>query len=115
MTAEDRRKIDLVKTHFKSWDRRELGVRTRSGTGGHAPDDIAMAAWVGFVKALALLQRSSGGRAKQAMPVPRKVQEKFDRMAERSRERKYVNKRERHEQPNMRELLNLVIGSDGGE
>jgi hypothetical protein len=113
-TAKDRDRIKLVKDHFKTWDRKEALNLNRAALKAH-PDDIAMAAWVGFVKALALLQRRSGGRTKQAMPVPHKIQEKFDRMAERSREKKYVKKHERHKQPNMKELIQLVIGSDGGE
>ena len=110
MTANDRDRMMLVKDHFKTWDRKEALNLSRAALKGH-PDDIAMAAWVGFVKAVQLLERRSGGRAKQAMPVPRAVMDKWDRMQQRYQEKKYIDQRERGAAPSMRDLISLVIGN----
>lgn len=113
-TAEDRRKIDLVKTHFKSWDRRELGVRTRSGSGGHAPDDIAMAAWVGFIQALELLTGNKRGRLPSA-PVPSTIRRKWKRVAERHRTSKKIKEREslpRQPVTSMEELVSMTLTAE---
>ena len=72
--------VDRIKEHFKSWDERELGVRTRSGSGGHRPDDLAMAAWIGFVKCLEILEGSQNNGIQRKMPVPPSVQRRWDRM-----------------------------------
>ena len=113
MTADDRDKLMLVKDHFKTWDRKEALNTNRAHLKGH-PDDIAMAAWVGFVKAVALLERRSGGKVKHAMPVPRKIQARWDRMQQRSNEAKYIKDKEQHRgsKPSMRELVTLVLGDD---
>ena len=111
MTATDRDRMMAVKDHFKTWDRKEALNLSRAALKSH-PDDIAMAAWVGFVKAIQLLERRSGGKAKQAMPVPRAVMDKWERMQSRHREQKYISERERNAAPNMRELISLVLGSD---
>jgi hypothetical protein len=113
-TAEDRRKIDLVKTHFKSWDRRELGVRTRSGSGGHAPDDIAMAAWVGFIQALELLTGNKKGRL-PSNPVPSSIRRRWSRYQDRHRTGQKIKERERvPRQPvaNMEELVTLTLAAE---
>jgi hypothetical protein len=111
MTANDRDRMMTVKDHFKTWDRKEALDLSRAALKGH-PDDIAMAAWVGFVKAIQLLERRSGGRAKQAMPVPRAVMAKWDRMQQKNHEKKYINEREHNAAPSMRDLISLVIGSE---
>jgi hypothetical protein len=111
MTANDRDRMMLVKDHFKTWDRKEALNLSRAALKGH-PDDIAMAGWVGFVKAIQLLERRSGGRAKQAMPVPRSVMNRWERMQQRHQEKKYIDEREHNAAPSMKELISLVLGSD---
>ena len=111
MTAADRDRTQLVKDHFKTWDRKTALDLNRAALKGH-PDDIAMAAWVGFVKALALLERRSGGSKRQAMPVPKSVMRNWEKMQQANRERKHIKKRERHAAPNMKELISMVIGSE---
>jgi hypothetical protein len=111
MTANDRDRMMTVKAHFKTWDRKEALDLSRAALKGH-PDDIAMAAWVGFVKAVQLLERRSGGSAKQAMPVPKAVMNKWNRMQKRNNEKKYIKEREHNAAPSMRDLISLVIGSE---
>jgi hypothetical protein len=113
-TADDRRKIDLVKTHFKSWDRKELsgpGGRTRSGTHGHAPDDIAMAAWVGFIQALELLTGNKRGRL-PSNPVPQAVRNRWNRYQK--RHGKKANEREglATAPTDIAELVSIVVGTE---
>lgn len=58
-TAEDRARFELVKTHFKAWDRSVLATkRSKPGSPGHEPDDICMAGWIGSLKAVPLLDTS---------------------------------------------------------
>lgn len=110
-TAADRARIAVVKEHFKTWDRKEALDTTRAALKGN-PDDIAMAAWVGFVKALELLERRSGGSGRK-MPVPQSVQRKWDRMVERNRERQKINEVERRgSSPSMADLVSIVTGGD---
>ncbi len=111
MTAKDRDRLSSVKDHFKTWDRKEALNLSRAALKGH-PDDIAMAAWIGFVKAIALLGRTSGGTKRQATPVPRSVMERWERMQQRNNEKRYIKERERGAAPNMKELIGLVIGLD---
>jgi len=113
MTAADRQRMILVKDHFKTWDRKEALDLSRAALKGH-PDDLAMAAWVGFVKALELLQRRTSINPMQAMPVPAAVQRKWDRMAARNKERRYINEREQHAAPSMKELVSMVLGGTYG-
>jgi hypothetical protein len=112
MTANDRDRLMLVKDHFKTWDRKESLDINRAHLKSH-PDDLAMAAWVGFIKALALLERRSGGQAQKAMPIPKSVQQKWDRMRERSREAKHIREKE-GSRPSMSELVRIATGGEHG-
>lgn len=49
-TQEDRRRSDQLKEQFLNWDARERMRKTDSQMRLHIPDDLAMAAWVGWVK-----------------------------------------------------------------
>lgn len=62
-TQEDRKRSDTIKEQFLNWDQRERLRRVDSQIRQHIPDDIAMAAWVGWVKVKQLAQ--AGGRASQ--------------------------------------------------
>ena len=57
LTTEDVRKTKQLKDHFLAWDMKTAAKRTRSGQFKHIPDDLAMAAWIGFTKAQSLLDR----------------------------------------------------------
>ena len=48
MTSEDRVRMDQLKQHFRNFD--ESDMRSKSGQAGHEPDDLAFAAWIGYVK-----------------------------------------------------------------
>lgn len=111
-TADDRKKTDLVKQHFKTWDRKEALQGNRTNIKGH-PDDIAMAAWVGFIKALELLEKGAGSGVRQmAMPVPKSVQAKWDRLQQRNREKQYIRDREKEAAPTISQLVSLVLGGN---
>jgi len=111
MTRADQERVALVKQHFKTWDRKEaLGLQRAALK--NMPDDIAMAAWVGFVKAVELLERRTRGTRKLAMPVPASVRNRWDRMQQRTSEAKYIADREQGSAPSMKELVRLVIGGD---
>jgi len=110
MTASDRERMLTVFDHFQVWDRKEeLGLKRAQLKS--FPDDLAMSAWIGFVKALELLERGGRKRGFQlAMPVPASVQRKFDRMTERSNEKRKIKEREHSSSPSMRDLYDAVIG-----
>lgn len=113
MTAADRGRMAVVKEHFKTWDRKD--ALTGTGVSRHLkgfPDDIAMAAWIGFTKALELLNKARPGAAPKAMPVPRQIRDRWDRFQQGSRERRYVKEREglRQPAPDLRELVSIVLG-----
>jgi len=118
-TAEDRRRTQMVKDHFKSWDAAEVGTRTKSGQGGHYPDDIAMAAWAGFVKALELMERGVA-KSKRNMPVPAAVMRRWQRHRAAAGEREYVRSREnpmragdeRKAMPTNGEAVTMLIGQE---
>ncbi len=108
-TASDRRLTEKIKEHFKSWDSREIGVRTKSGTGGHAPDDLAMAAWIGFVKCLEILDGTKRSEVRK-MPVPASVQRQWDRMQQRRREREHLANRPPRVKATNQEILEIAFG-----
>ena len=112
-TAEDRRMSDKVKQHFKNWDERELGVRTRSGGGGHRPDDIAMAAWIGFVKCLEILDGSKLSGIKKRMPVPASVRRRWDRVQAQLGNREDV--RPPRVTATNREIVNILTGGQDAD
>lgn len=112
-TAADREQMGLLKDHFRTWDRKEAEDIKRAALKG-LPDDLAMAAWVGFIKALELLEKKKSGAKKMAMPVPQSVMRKWERMQQRSREQQYIHDRERTSAPSMRDVVSLVIGGDDG-
>jgi hypothetical protein len=49
MTGEDKARAGQIESHFKAWD--ASSDRSKPGRAGHQPDDLAMAAWVGWLKA----------------------------------------------------------------
>lgn len=53
-TSVDRDRMRLLKTHFLAWDERTAAERAKAS---HAPDDLAMAAWVGFTKVREMMGR----------------------------------------------------------
>ncbi len=109
MTAEDRRRSEQVKQHFKNWDARELGTRTRSGAGGHRPDDRAMAAWVGFAgKVFELLEQSMVREMVQNF-APTALLQRYRRMAERNRQEQSV----RAERVSNHDVISMVLGPEG--
>lgn len=108
-TAEDRRMTDKIKEHFKSWDARELGVRTRSGTGGHKPDDLAMAAWIGFIKCLEIMDGTQKIHSRR-MPVPPSVRRRWDRMLEKQKEKQHVANRPPRVTATNREIVTMMLG-----
>ena len=111
-TAKDRDQVRMVKEHFKTWDRKEaLGTQRKALKG--QPDDLAMAAWVGFIEALALLEKNRRTTRSMQMPVPDSVQRQWDRMQQRRRDKKYIEQRERGTRPSMAELVTLV--THGGD
>ena len=114
MTVDDRARVSVVKDHFKTWDRKEaLGLKRAALKA--FPDDLAMAAWIGFVKALEILQRQTAGqRVRQAMPIPRAVQDKWDRMVARNDEKHRIKDADRHtgSSPSMADLVSIVLGDD---
>ncbi len=118
-TAEDRRRTQMVKDQFKAWDAAEVGTRTKSGQGGHNPDDIAMAAWAGFVKALELLERGVA-KSRRNMPVPAAVMRRWKKHREAAYERDYVKSREnpmrsgdeRKALPTNYEAVTMLIGQE---
>ena len=57
-TADDERRMRQLKDHFLAWDIKTATQRTRSGQFKHIPDDLAMAAWIGFVKVREISERS---------------------------------------------------------
>ena len=114
MTAKDRDRIGLVKAHFKTWDRKEAIHSNRAAMKGH-PDDLAMAAWVGFIKALELLQRNpAADGGKKSMPVPDAILKRWDRFQEAQRTKQYVKTKDalRHPAPSMESLVSIVLGDD---
>ncbi|MFA5634746.1 MAG: hypothetical protein WC977_02465 [Anaerovoracaceae bacterium] len=61
-TVGDRKRLELLTTHLKSWDARTLtggpgNRRTRSGQVGHNPDELAMALWFGVLKGREIVDR----------------------------------------------------------
>ncbi len=111
MTAKDRDRIGLVKAHFKTWDRKEA-LTSRAPLKGY-PDDLAMAAWVGFIKALELLQRNpNADGVKRSMPVPDAILRQWDRFQTRQREKQYIDDKDalRHPAPLMTDLVSIVLG-----
>jgi hypothetical protein len=46
-----------LKDHFLAWDMKTSTDRTRSGQFKHIPDDLAMAAWIGFTKIREMMDR----------------------------------------------------------
>ena len=57
-TTDDVRRMRQVKDHFLAWDMKAATDRTRSGQWKHIPDDLAMAAWIGFMKVREISERS---------------------------------------------------------
>jgi len=48
-TVEDKQAMARLKHHFQAWDREVVqNRRSKSGSMGHDPDDLAMAAWQGW-------------------------------------------------------------------
>ena len=109
MTRHDKDRMRLVKEHFKTWDRKEALNTNRTLKG--QPDDLAMAAWVGFVKAIELLERRSGGIAR-TMPIPDSVKRRWERHQQRSREKEYEKDKNkyRHAAPDMAEVISIGTG-----
>jgi hypothetical protein len=100
-----------VKDHFRSWDRREIGTRTKSGSGGHHPDDLAMAAWVGYVKAHELLTGNRRGMLPKR-PVPETVRRRWARF-QRTRGKAPVRNGDvpRQTTPTIDELVTIAAGN----
>ena len=74
--GEDREKMELFKEHFINWDRNQRSLSpTRPGKSGHLEDDIAMAAWVGWVQVRALMRKRR--RLGRRRYIPRSVAERW--------------------------------------
>lgn len=106
-TAEDRRKTDQLKAHFRNWDSRSHAQgRTRPGQARHNPDDLAFAVWIACVKAVQYLERG----AKQqppSRPVPRAVKQRWERM--RNQTARLPDQRNtRHERPDIMDLVTIA-------
>jgi hypothetical protein len=112
-TMDDQRRVDLVKAHFKAWDRSTLssgaGGRTRPGKSNHAPDDLAMAAWVGFIKARELLELSSANRRLPRMPVPESVRRRWAQFQSNGDDRAAVRNADK-QQVTVSNIMNMVMG-----
>lgn len=80
-TAEDKRRTDQMVTQFKTWDARGETASRRTNR-KRDPDDLAMAAWIGFTKARVIAE-SDRSKKQDASPrmVPRAIREKWDRRA----------------------------------
>lgn len=81
-TVDDERRMRLLKEHFMAWDSKTVSqARSRSGQGGHQPDDLCMAAWVGFTKVKEIAKRT--GRRLVQRQVPAVVRQRFGRTIDR--------------------------------
>jgi hypothetical protein len=76
-TAEDRARAMEVESHFKAWDSQP--DRSKAGQAGHNPDDIAMAAWVGWIKGGPMVDRNQKPNNGLNMGVPIAIRQKYDR------------------------------------
>jgi hypothetical protein len=76
-TAEDRARAMEVESHFKAWDSQP--DRSKAGQAGHNPDDIAMAAWVGWIKGGPMVDRNQPKGNGLNMGVPIAIRQKYDR------------------------------------
>jgi len=63
-TAEDRKRSDQIKEHFLAWDQKQEIRNHKGSVRSHIADDIAMAAWIGWVKVKEL-----AGRRANVMPT----------------------------------------------
>lgn len=109
-TAEDRARAEILFSHFKAWDGRDLGRggRTRAGGAGHDPDDLAMAARAAHGKCLELIEGKHASTSGLSMAVPDRVRAKFDRLSKKwsasSEERKLVKSHPAEE------IIGAIIG-----
>ena len=76
-----------------------------------------MAAWVGFIKALELLQRNPTTASRKAMPVPDAVLRRWERFQTQQKVRSKVKEADalRHPAPSMAELVNIVVGDENNK
>ena len=81
-TAQDRARAEILFNHFRAWDS-SLG-RSKPGRAGHDPDDLAMAARAGFLKAQEMIEK---GRRHETINygVPAGIRRKFDRRAKQAK------------------------------
>lgn len=61
-TPADRQRTAFLKQQFRNWDSHTQTGRTRSGQFSHQPDDLCMAAWIGWLRAKELLEVSTSER-----------------------------------------------------
>jgi hypothetical protein len=85
-TAADRQRLILLKQHFRNWDAGTALRRTRSGQYRHNPDDLCMAAWIGWVRAREMLETGVTERIMRRV-VPRVVQRRWHNSGQEAEEK----------------------------
>jgi len=78
MAIEDRKRMALVKQHFKHWDERE-SAREEGRARPKVPDDLAMAIWIAWRKARELLDRRKPKQLRQPQRIPHIVRQRWGR------------------------------------
>lgn len=75
---QDRERLRKLKQHFKNWDiASAMNRRTISGRYGHQPDDLCMAAWIGWYHIKTRMKnRGLVGRVAQR-PVPQAIMKRW--------------------------------------
>jgi hypothetical protein len=80
-TAEDRERTSTLKAHFKAWESKSLADgRSRVGKHGREPDDLCMAAWIGWTKGWTLVGQRRRHQVLASMPVPQSVKDRWARV-----------------------------------
>ena len=89
-TAQDRTRFDTLAAHFKAWDSAIVssGTRSRPGQPRHIADDLAMATWIGWLKARGIMEGKTRQTHGIRMPVPQGVLDRFERMHKSSKAKK---------------------------
>jgi hypothetical protein len=102
-TLEDRQRTEKIKEHFVNWDAREQVRRVNSQIRQHIPDDIAMAAWVGWVRI-----KEIAGKGRRKLP-----QAQVSAVAARRFGQRVAREEPVKPGPIVTDLLSLVRGNDG--
>jgi hypothetical protein len=114
MTREDQVRAMEVESQFKAWDKKP--DRSKAGQAGHSPDDIAMAAWVGWIKAGPMIERDHKQNKGLNMGIPIAIRQKFDRAQKELKARRAaksgVSERDVLVRGNPLDMIKSFIGED---